>query len=72
MCYTTNERGEVAKIDHVFYERYGEGKPSMVEMTLTRPIPTRCNCSIVLWPRNELPVRLVVGRSSSRVNEEMG
>jgi hypothetical protein len=41
MCCTTAERGEkFAKIDHGCYERDGEGKPSMVEMTLTRPVPT--------------------------------
>jgi hypothetical protein len=39
MCCTTTERGEFSKIDHVFYERDGEGKPRMVEMTLTKPIP---------------------------------
>ena len=40
--------GKFGKIDHRCYERDGEGKPSMVEMTLTRPIPTGCNCSTVL------------------------
>jgi hypothetical protein len=37
-----------AKIYHGFYERDGEGKPSMVEMTLTRPVLAGCNFSIVL------------------------
>jgi hypothetical protein len=72
MCFTTVERGEFSNIDHGFYERYGEGKPRMVEMILTRPIPSGCNFSIVLWPKNELPAELVVGRPSSRVNEDMG
>jgi hypothetical protein len=64
--------GKFSKIDHGYYERYGEGKPRMVEMTLTRLVPTRCNCSTILLPINELPVRMVVGRPSSRVNEEIG
>jgi hypothetical protein len=63
---------EFAKIDHGCYEKDGEGKQRMVEMNLTRPVPIGCNCSVVLWPINELLVKLVVGRSSSRVNEEMG
>jgi hypothetical protein len=48
MCFTTVERGEFSKIDHGCYERDGEGKPRVVEMTLTRPVPTGCNCSTVL------------------------
>ena len=40
--------GKFAKIDHGCYEIDGEGKPRMVEMTLTRPVLTRCNCSSVL------------------------
>jgi hypothetical protein len=44
----------------------------MVDMTLTRALSTRCNFSTILGPINSLPVRLVDGRSSSRVNEEMG
>ena len=40
--------GKFAKIGHGFYERYGEGKPRMVEMNLTRIVPTGCNFSIVL------------------------
>ena len=40
--------GEFSKIDHGCYGRYGEGKPRMVEMTLTRPVPTRCNFSTFL------------------------
>jgi hypothetical protein len=65
--------GKFSKIDHGCYEIYGEGKPRMVEMIQTRTVPTGCNFSIVLCrPRNELPVRMVVGRPSSRINEEMG
>jgi hypothetical protein len=40
--------GKFSKIDRGCYERDGEEKPRMVDMTLTRPIPTRCNCSTVL------------------------
>jgi len=40
--------GNFSKIDHGFYERDDEGKTRMVEMTLTRPVPTRCNCSTFL------------------------
>jgi hypothetical protein len=40
--------GKFSKIDHECYERDGAGKPSMVEMTLTRPIPTGSNFSTVL------------------------
>jgi hypothetical protein len=54
--------GNFSKIYHGCYERDGEGKPRMVEMTLTRPIPTGCNLSTILCLRNELPMRLVVGR----------
>jgi hypothetical protein len=42
------KRGKFSKIDHGCYERDGEGKPSMVEMTLTRPVPTGSNFSTVL------------------------
>jgi hypothetical protein len=48
MCCKIVQRGKFSKIDHGFYERDGEGKPRMVEMTLTRPIPTRCDLSTVL------------------------
>jgi hypothetical protein len=64
--------GEFSKIDHQCNQRDDEGKPRIVEMTLTKPVPTRCNCSTILSPRNELLVRLVDGSPSSRVNEEMG
>jgi hypothetical protein len=37
-----------SKIYHGFYGRDGEGKPRMVEMTLTIPVPTGYNCSTVL------------------------
>jgi hypothetical protein len=40
--------GKFSKIDHGFYERDGEGKPRMVKMTLTRTIPTGCNCLTIL------------------------
>jgi hypothetical protein len=40
--------GEFPMIDHGFYERDGEGKPRMVEMTLTKLVPTWCNFSTVL------------------------
>jgi hypothetical protein len=39
---------EFSKIDHGFYDKDGEGKPRMVEMNLTRPVPIGCNFSIVL------------------------
>jgi hypothetical protein len=40
--------GNFSKIDHGCYERDGEGKPRMVEMTLTRLVPTGCNFSTFL------------------------
>ena len=42
------KEGKFVKIDHACYERDGEGKPRMVEMTLTKPIPTMRNHSTVL------------------------
>jgi hypothetical protein len=40
--------GEFSKIEYGFYERDGEGKPRMVEMTLARLVPTECNFSTIL------------------------
>jgi hypothetical protein len=40
--------GNFSKINHGFYEKYGEGKARMVEMTLTKLVPTGCNCSTIL------------------------
>jgi hypothetical protein len=37
-----------SKIDHGFYEKYSEGKPRMVDMILTKPIPTGCNFTTIL------------------------
>jgi hypothetical protein len=40
--------GKFSKIDRGSFERNGEGKPRMVDMTLTRPVPTGCNFSTFL------------------------